>query len=721
MRTADDMHEATGRAVRVFPGARLLLAGDVVEVVELDGLRVTVRSDRTGVLAAMSLGRLVAGARSLSPPGDEGVPDTTPDDDCGVVFAQLSPRQREELRERGAHVREVLSGYRGGHAAMAGKDEPRTGFDPGVPLAERVAAKAAELGVSSRTIRRWVAAYRISGEAGLVDTRTLRRRDARVDSRWDDAVRRVVAESVGGSTPTRSALLRRVSQLLANDYGDGVVPEPARSTAYARLNELTRGTNAVSGSAQARRSIAARPKGAYGRLRATRPGEYVVLDTQDLDIFAMEPVTCRWVPVQLTVAQDLFSRCVVGLRVTPVSTKAIDVAGVLFEAICPPADESARPTLAPYHGVWDEVVFSEDDLRPGGGLCPPETLVVDHGKAFLSAQVISVCSRLGMSIQPAQPRKPTDKPTVERFFRTLREGLIQHLPAYKGPDLHSRGEGIEDQAFFYVHEIEELIREWISEVYHRSRHDGLVVPQWPHLELAPLEMLRIGIARAGVLRMPASPELAFEFLEVKPRTIQHYGVEVDGMRYNGAVLDGYRNATSPYGGLLAGKWPIRVNPDDVRYVYFYDPADQMWHALAWEHAPAVQTPFSAEAAAYARRLATRDSLRGIGHGRHMEVSETLNDLLGRWQQGMVTDRRERRMAARLSAERAALTVPPLPDQLTGVGRVAEGSLRLVPDPPAGDGDDEAEIFDGPAEAAEAADAVDTVEADFYADAFEVID
>jgi hypothetical protein len=30
------------------------------------------------------------------------------------------------------------------------------------------------------------------------------------------------------------------------------------------------------------------------------------------------------------------------------------------------------------------------------------------------------------------------KPTVERFFRTLREGLIQHLPAYKGPDLHAR-------------------------------------------------------------------------------------------------------------------------------------------------------------------------------------------------------------------------------------------------------------------------------------------
>nr|WP_238350851.1 helix-turn-helix domain-containing protein [Kribbella shirazensis] len=636
-------------------------------------------------------------------------------------MAGLPPVQLAQLRERAGHVREVLSGFRAGHAGGAEAGEPRPGFGPDLRLKDRIAAKAAELNVSTRTVDRWVAAYRASGEAGLLDARLVKGRVSRVDPRWDAAVRQVVAESVNASTPTRSALLRRVTLRLAEDHGEGVVQEPSRSTAYERLNELTKGTNAVSGSAKARRSIAARPQGVYGRLRAIRPGEYVVLDTQDLDIYAMEPVTCRWVPIQLTVAQDLFSRCVVGLRVTPVSTKAVDVAGVLFEAVCPPVDdaapESRRPPLAPYHGLWDEVVFTEDDLRPGGGLCPPETLVIDHGKAFMSAQVISVCTRLGMSIQPAQPKKPTDKPTVERFFRTLREGLIQHLPAYKGADVHSRGEGIEEQAFYYVHEVEQIIREWVSEVYHRSRHDGLVVAQWPQLELSPLEMLRIGIAKTGQLRMPAWPELAFEFLAVKPRTIQHYGVEVDGLRYNGAVLDGYRNATSPYGGAFAGRWPIRVNPDDVRFVYFQDPTDDSWHRLAWEHAPALSMPFSADAAAYARRLAARQ-------GRHIDTAQALADLLGRWEQGMVTDRRERRIAARLSAERAALTLPVLPEQdarptppamsegLADLAEVEASPLRLVPDPLAGDGDDEDEIFDAPD---------DAPGDDFYADAFEVID
>ena len=58
--------------------------------------------------------------------------------------------------------------------------------------------------------------------------------------------------------------------------------------------------------------------------------------------------------------------------------------------------------------------------------------MIDHGKAFLSAHVISVCTRLGISIQPAQPRKPTDKPTCERFFKTLREGLIRTSQPIRG-------------------------------------------------------------------------------------------------------------------------------------------------------------------------------------------------------------------------------------------------------------------------------------------------
>jgi putative transposase len=131
------------------------------------------------------------------------------------------------------------------------------------------------------------------------------------------------------------------------------------------LARLAKGTNAVRGSAKGRRSIADRPKGVYGRLRATRPGEYVILDTQSLDVFAMKPVTCRWLPCQLTVAQDLFTRCIIGLRVTPVSTKAVDVAGVLHQAVLPQVlpDTVSAEGRWPYHGLPQQLVFTEN--RPG--------------------------------------------------------------------------------------------------------------------------------------------------------------------------------------------------------------------------------------------------------------------------------------------------------------------------------------------------------------------
>jgi hypothetical protein len=162
-------------------------------------------------------------------------------------------------------MREMLTGYRSGHADAAVRGEPRLPYGPGLPLKARYQAKAEELGVGERTIERWAMAYRESSEAGLVDSRMLRGKQTAVDPRWDQAVRLVLAEMVSDSTPTRSAVLRKADKRLDELHGAGAVPRPSPATAYRRLGELARGTNAVSGSAKGRRSIADRPKGTYGR------------------------------------------------------------------------------------------------------------------------------------------------------------------------------------------------------------------------------------------------------------------------------------------------------------------------------------------------------------------------------------------------------------------------------------------------------------------------
>ena len=680
----------SGRSVTVVVGATVLLDGDAARVVEFDGRSVTVQMPQ-GRYRSLTLVQFAGRARSLDPVVDGGT-------DPGLVLAGCSAEELARVREIAGHVREVLTGFASGYSEDAGPGEPRPGYAPGTAIKARYAAKARELSVTARTVERWAAAYRECGEAGLVDERVRRGRGSRIDPRWEAAVRAEFAAGVAASTPTRGAVLARAAARLEREYGAGVVPVPSQATAYRRLAELAKGTNAVAGSAKARRSIAQRPGGVFGRLRATRPGEYVVLDTQDLDVYAMEPVTCRWVKAQLTVAQDLFDRRIVGLRVTPVSTKAVDVAGVLFEAVT--GDPGRRAGLGVVGMVPDRLVFTEVEAGEEPVWCPPATLVVDHGKAFLSAHVIGVCARLGISIQPANPYKPTDKPTVERFFKTLREGLVQHLPAYKGPDVHSRGERVEEQAFLFLHELEDVVRDWICSVYHCSKHDGLVVADWPGLALSPNEMFEVGLAKAGRLRLPSSPDLVFEFLPVFWRTIQHYGVEIGGLRYNGAGLNGYRNAQSPHRGLAAGRWPIRRNEDDVRYAYFQDPDDGRWHRLDWEHAALLGSAFSAEAARYARALAARE-------GRFSDPVEALAGVLERWSVGQVEGRRERRMAARLAAERSVLPALDAAADDDALDPAVGGADAAVLPEVRGDDDVEDELVDDVA--------------GFYADALEVLE
>jgi transposase InsO family protein len=524
-------------------------------------------------------------------------------------------------------------------------------------LKNRYAAKAAELSVTVRTLERWTAALRRHGPVGLVDERGVRVSDPwhGVDERWLTMCRIVLDEHTDASRPTQALLFARVSARLAAEHGAGTVPEPGRRRARAVLGELTRGTNALTGSTSGKRSIAGRPKGVYGRLRPTRPGEFVLLDTTPLDVFAMEPLTLRWVRVELTIALDLCSRCITGLRLSAVSTKSVDAALVVYETLMPDTARSTSGGLLPYAGLPDVVVVESPpaasaqtcDRDRGLPAAAAEAIVVDHGKIYLSEHLLAVCERLGISVQPARPLTPTDKAAVERFFRTLREQLLAALPGYKGPDVYSRGKDPQGCAYFFIDELEMVIREWITTVYHRRPHSGLVDPAVPGLDLSPVEMFEHGLLRAGRLRVPARADLVFDLLPVAWRTIQHYGVEVNGLRYNGEILTRYRNRTSPYTGVHAGKWPVRYDTDDISRIYFQDPADNTWHPLAWEHARDVAVPFSAETLSYARRLAISSGAR------HVDDRLALAELLERWDAGLTRHPAERRMAVRASEQRQA--------------------------------------------------------------------
>jgi hypothetical protein len=110
---------------------------------------------------------------------------------------------------------------------------------------------------------------------------------------------RVLSEHTEASKPTRDLILAEVAARLASEHGEGTVPVPKPTRARILLREISKGTSAFGGT-KAKREIGGRPATPYGRLRAIRPDEYVLLDTTRLDVFAMDPVTLRWVQAELT-------------------------------------------------------------------------------------------------------------------------------------------------------------------------------------------------------------------------------------------------------------------------------------------------------------------------------------------------------------------------------------------------------------------------------------
>jgi hypothetical protein len=189
-----------GTGSRFGVGTRLIYDGEVVEIVEMmataAGNEVVLRSESsTWSARRVSVRELLTAESVRVIPVDDGPSAGDENASASVVLAALSESELDRLTERARHVCEVLTGFRSGSAELAAEGEPRPAFAPGMPLASRYAAKAAELDVGVRTVRRWVGEYRRVGAAGLVDGRPSGRAVfGSNDSRWADTALEVMAE-----------------------------------------------------------------------------------------------------------------------------------------------------------------------------------------------------------------------------------------------------------------------------------------------------------------------------------------------------------------------------------------------------------------------------------------------------------------------------------------------------------------------------------------------
>ena len=595
-----------------------------------DGVTVRLRSEN-GRIQTIMLTALLADTsfRVAVEPPPTTLEDAGADLDPAGVLEGLDEAVKEAALKLEAHLLEAMTGYRSGDPLSAATDEPLPQYDPVLPQVVRVHAKAQELGVTDRWLWKLWARRAENGLWGLVDKRKARVRNPlrNLDPRVIQAIRdQAAAERTDSSATIGTRFYRRTQNRLDADHGSGAVPLPSRDTFRRAVAYLL--DTSPSAPAYQRASAANQPDRPFGNVIATRPGEVVMLDPTPLDVLAYDTGTTSTIRVELTVALDVATRSVLSWRLTPEGTKAIDIGLLLADVMTP---EMMRPGWSdalgyqmlrvPYERLMTvDERLSEAAARP---VIYPETLLYDHGKPYKSDVVWRACTRWKIDLQDARKLKPTDKPHVERLFKTIREQFAEHVAGYKGFNVAHRGRTAEEQARWTIDELTEFFAEYVIAVYQRKHHRGLILHGFPDLRVSPNEAYAMALGSAGYVDCPRETTVYFELLPIARRVIHPYGVELNNLTYNADILYRYRKAKAPYPDEL---WPIRYDPRNLLHAYFLDPTDGRWHVLRWTHALGEHQPFTDITLREAKRLI---ALRGRKPEDQEAVAQALTDLQNR--------------------------------------------------------------------------------------------
>lgn len=604
----------------------------------------------------------------------------------------------EQARWWEGHVVEILTGRRPDSAAPA---VMRPEYGPDRTLRQQELAKLGELrgdGVSVTliTLQRRRKAFQDGGLLGLVDGRYRPRKSptGRVDDRVVETLRRVIESETDASTGTGTRLMRRTQSLLTQTYGADAPPMPARSTFYRLVQRLTAGKHTL-GSARTRRSLAKQPDGPFATVSVARPGEVVEIDSTPLDVRVVlaDGTVDR---VELTGLVDVCTRSIAAAVLRP-TTKAVDAALLLARALTP---EPMRPgwsdALRMSRSVLPHRRLTEIDQRLADAaarpVIAPETIVVDHGKAYLSKTFRSACLSLGINLQPAHPGTPTDKAKVERTLGSVATLFAQHVAGYVGSSVERRGRNAEQQAVWSMLELQELLDEWIVAVWQNRPHEGLRDPVTPDTALTPNEMYSAMVELTGYIPVPLSPDDYIELLPATWRTINSYGIRINNRTYDAKALNPFRRQHSGVDH-HKGQWEVHYDPYDVSRVWVRNHHDSGWLTVGWTHLHTAAKPFGELAWQHARAVL---AARGQDKPTEDQIARAATDLLDRAAQGPRAESpttsgpsaRDRRVTGRTHSTSEPTwprpdTPPPEPDENTPPAQADDdspASATIIPLP-----------------------------------------
>lgn len=256
----------------------------------------------------------------------------------------------------------------------------------------------------------------------------------------------------------------------------------------------------------------------------------------------------------------------------------------------------------------------------------PELVVVDNPPEFHSSHFERACLQIGIDIQYSKVLVPWYKGKLERFQGTMNHDLIHGNPGTTFSNIVERDEYDSTQhAVVLLSTIREMLHKWIIDIYLQTPHRGI--------KDTPAHRWQSELGALPPPLPPSANELDVVLGMTAQRVIFHYGIEVEGLRYNGEELGALRRRLG-----VGAKVELTFNPGDLGHIYVLDPKDGQYvyvpaldqtyaRALSlWQHKVirryaqrqlSARTDIAALAQAKAeiRALVERDFKRKSTHGR----------------------------------------------------------------------------------------------------------
>ncbi len=535
----------------------------------------------------------------------------------------------DDVVEMGKHLQETIDGTpKSIKTSIAGG--PRLEYDPKTTKArDRVAAKAAELAgtslaTSERSLWRLRATYAEGGLASLAERMHPATAQTLATAHVNPDVLAIIDEVLREQTNAPTANRKKaITQIRRRASRAEIEIDVTDRTLRRWIAERVAGRHTF-GKATTRRTAANSPEREFRTALVLRPGQQVEIDSTPFDLLCRGTDGKPFRPT-LTLMWDTATAIPLAWAFHPVANKGFDHAVLLASAIvgrkAVPGQEATRLAASAVlpHEVMRAINTWLDDDNLALPYIWPEEITADGGMDFRSTVFAGACLAYGISLNLAAPGSPTDKPHVERAFRTIREGFTQYLAGYTGGDVSNRGKL--DDPVWTMEALDLLFAMWVSTVYLNTPSDALRDPSRPDLTWTPNQWYAALFRVSAGLPIPFSAEDYIALMPAEKRTIQADGIHIDNRVYDSRGLNGLRKLRS---NSADGKWEVRQHPYNPAAVWLRHPETREWIECVDKSLNWVNTPFLTVATAHRPNAQTHENRPDAAHEAfvdHIELYE----------------------------------------------------------------------------------------------------